>query len=134
MEPASKQFRKRNAILTCLRQTDQHPSAEMVYEMLQQDYPDISLATVYRNLSLFKRQGLIRSLGTVDGIERFDWDTEPHAHFICNSCSSVVDLYQMEIPQQLYGEAAQLSGGRVDICQLLFSGTCQCCLAKSTTA
>ncbi|MGM9589865.1 MAG: transcriptional repressor [Faecousia sp.] len=134
MEPACKQFRKRNAILTCLRQTDQHPSAEMVHEMLQQDHPDISLATVYRNLSLFKRQGLIRSLGTVDGIERFDWNTEPHVHFICSTCSSILDLHQMEVPQQLCGEAAQLSGCRVDICQLLFSGTCRACLAKSTTA
>ncbi|EJW92052.1 Ferric-uptake regulator, partial [gut metagenome] len=75
MEPAAKQFKKRNAILQCLRQTHAHPSAEMVYDLLQQEHPDISLATVYRNLARFKSQGLIQSLGTVNGVERFDADT-----------------------------------------------------------
>ena len=65
MEATHKQFRKRNAILTCLRQTEAHPSAEMVHQMLREEHPDISLATVYRNLALFKNQGLIQSLGTV---------------------------------------------------------------------
>lgn len=134
MEPGAKQFRKRNAILSCLRSTELHPSAEMVHEMLQQDHPDISLATVYRNLSLFKSQGLIQSLGTVNGIERFDYNVDPHVHFICSSCSAVQDLHQMEVPQQLCGEAAQLVGGKIDCCQLQFSGTCQACLAKHESA
>lgn len=134
METATKQFRKRNAILACLQQTDRHPSAEMVHEMLQQDHPDISLATVYRNLSRFKTQGMIQSLGTVNGIERFDANTEPHVHFICSSCSAVLDLHQMEIPQRLCSEAEQCSGCRIDCCQLCFTGTCRDCLAKNITA
>ena len=134
MESSTKQFRKRNAILSCLRMTDLHPSAEMIHEMLQQDHPDISLATVYRNLSRFKNQGIIQSLGTVNGIERFDANTEPHVHFICNSCASVLDLHQMEVPQQLCREAENCSGCHVDCCQLMFSGTCRACLAKTETA
>ena len=131
---ATKQFRKRNAILSCLKQTDLHPSAEMVHEMLRQEHPDISLATVYRNLSLFKNQGIIQSLGTVNGIERFDANTEPHVHFICNSCTAVLDLHQMNVPETLCQAAANTSGCRVDQCQLTFSGTCRDCLAKSETA
>ena len=46
MEAATKQFKKRNAILSCLQGTTLHPSAEMVNEMLQDEHPDISLATV----------------------------------------------------------------------------------------
>ena len=134
MEPAPKQFRKRNAILSCLRSTDTHPSAEMVHEMLQTDHPDISLATVYRNLSRFKDQGLIQSLGTVNGIERFDANTAPHVHFVCNCCSAVKDLHQMDAPQRLCREAAQHIGGQVDSCQLMFFGTCRECLAKNQTA
>ena len=134
MEHATKQFRKRNAILACLRQTDLHPSAEMVHEMLQAEHPDISLATVYRNLSRFKDQGIIQSLGTVQGIERFDANTKPHVHFICNCCSAVVDLHQMDAPQRLCSEAAGYIGGEVDSCQLMFFGTCQSCLAKKETA
>ena len=95
MEQNVKQFRKRNAILSCLRCTHVHPSAEDLHRMLQAEHPDISLATVYRNLSLFKRQGLIRSLGAVDGIERFDADTSPHVHFICTGCGAVIDLPQL---------------------------------------
>ena len=134
MESSTKQFRKRNAILTCLRQTTTHPSAEMVHEMLQQDHPDISLATVYRNLSLFKNRGIIQSLGMIRGIERFDANTNPHVHFVCNSCSAILDLHQMDAPQRLCGEAAQHIGGQVDNCQLMFFGTCRVCLAKNVTA
>lgn len=134
MEATTKQFRKRNAILSCLRQTDLHPSAEMVHEMLQQEHPDISLATVYRNLARFKNQGTIQSIGTVNGIERFDANTEPHVHFICGSCSAVLDLHQMEVPQSLCQQAQAQSGCRVDACQLMFTGTCRDCLAKNETA
>ena len=134
MEATTKQFRKRNAILSCLRGTTSHPSAEMVHDMLQTEHPDISLATVYRNLSLFKNQGLIQSLGMIHGIERFDANTVPHVHFVCNSCSAILDLHQMDAPQRLCSEAAQHIGGQVDSCQLMFFGTCRACLAKSETA
>ncbi len=131
MERASKQFKKRNAILSCLRCTDSHPSAEMVHEMLQREHPDISLATVYRNLSLFKNQGLITSLGTVNGIERFDANVNPHVHFVCSACANVLDLPQMEVPEALSRIASSQSGCRVDACQLTFSGVCQDCLSKN---
>ena len=134
MEHATKHFRKRSAILSCIRGTTVHPSAEMVHEMLQQEHPDISLATVYRNLSLFKTQGLIQSLGLIHGIERFDGNIEPHVHFVCNCCSAIMDLHQMDAPQRLCSEAAQHIGGQVDSCQLMFFGTCRDCLAKKETA
>ena len=134
MEKPTKQFRKRNAILSCLQQTTAHPSAEMVLEMLQEEHPDISLATVYRNLSRFKDQGIIQSLGTVRGIERFDANTTPHVHFVCNNCTAVIDLHQMDAPQRLCSEAAKHSGGQVDSCQLMFYGTCRECLAKHESA
>lgn len=134
MKAAEKQFRKRNAILSCLRDTHLHPSAEMVHEMLRENHPDISLATVYRNLALFKNQGVIQSLGTVNGTERFDANTDPHVHFVCGSCEAVLDLPQMEVPQSLSDSAARISGCRVDSCQLIFSGKCRDCLAKTETA
>ena len=134
MEQPTKQFRKRNAILSCLQQSTAHPSAEMVHEMLQEEHPDISLATVYRNLSLFKAQGTIQSLGMIHGIERFDGNTNPHVHFVCNCCSAIMDLHQMDAPQRLCSEAAQHIGGQVDSCQLMFFGTCRACLAKQESA
>ena len=127
MEQRCKQFRKRSAILSCLRATDTHPSAEMVHEMLQAEHPDISLATVYRNLALFKQQGLIQSVATVNGIERFDANIEPHVHFICTDCTAVMDLPQVQVPQELCGTVQNATGGVVSECQLTFSGQCQAC-------
>ena len=128
MERCAKHFRKRDAILACVRGTDVHPSADWVYETLRQQMPDVSLATVYRNLALFKQQGLIASLGTVGGIERFDGNTSPHVHFICTGCDAVIDLPQMTVPQSLSSQAAAQSGGQVNVCQLTFTGLCsRCC-------
>ena len=127
---AAKQFRKRNAILACLQGTTSHPSAEMVYEMLQKEHPDISLATVYRNLARFKSQGLVCSVATVRGVERFDAMTHPHVHFICSSCDAVIDLPQMEIPKSLSAEAEASSGCRVQNCRLTFTGLCGKCASK----
>lgn len=134
MELSHKHFRKRDAILECLKNTHAHPSAETLFQMLQQEHPDISLATVYRNLTLFKQQGLIQSLGTVNGIERFDGNTEPHVHFICRNCNSVLDLPELDPPESLCSEAAKATGGQVTGCQLIFTGTCQDCLSQANNA
>ena len=94
---------------------------------MKEQVPDISLATVYRNLALFKDQGLITSLGTVKGVERFDGNTDPHVHFICTQCGAVMDLPQISVPEELNSAVAQSSGGRVDNCQLSFTGICGEC-------
>ena len=132
MEQKTKQYNKRSAILTCLQRTSAHPSAATVYQMLQEERPDISMATVYRNLALFKQQGIIQSIGTVDGVERFDYNTQPHVHFICSCCAAVIDLPQIAVPQQLKSDVEDLIGGQVNQCQLSFTGICQaCCQAKT---
>ena len=127
-----KHFRKRDAILTCLRQTTVHPSAEWIYTQLKAEIPDLSMGTVYRNLTLFKEQGRIASLGTVKGVERFDGNTDPHVHFICTECGAVVDLAAISVPEELNRAAATDSGGRVDTCQLTFTGVCMECLNNKT--
>lgn len=127
MEPRTKHFRKRDAILAYLRSTDQHPSAETVYTALKQQIPDLSLGTVYRNISLFKDQGLIISLGSVGGVERYDGNVEPHVHFICTGCGRVLDLHGMKVPEELNAAAGRESGGQIVSCQLNFTGLCENC-------
>ena len=127
MQTTQKQFRKRNAILHYLQATKAHPSAETVYAELKQQIPDLSMGTVYRNLNLFRQQGLASVVATVQGVERFDANTEPHVHFICADCGTVTDLMEMEIPQAFSDRAAQLSGGKIDGCSLSFTGTCSHC-------
>ena len=131
MEVSTKHFRKRDAILTYLRSTDTHPSAEMVFTKLKPEIPDLSMGTVYRNLNLFKQQGLAVSVATVKGVERFDGNTEPHVHFICQECDAVIDLVEMQVPEALKSVAESCCGGSVTDCQLSFTGLCRECQTKN---
>ncbi len=130
MAGTKKHFRKRDAILSYLQGTTVHPSAEMVFAGLKPEIPDLSLGTVYRNLNLFKQQGLANMVATVNGVERFDGNTDPHVHFICNDCDAVIDLMEMQIPASLTSSAESCSGGQVANCQLSFTGQCKSCLEK----
>ena len=134
MEATKKHFRKRDAILTCLKQSKAHPSAEALFTQLKPQIPDLSLGTVYRNLNLFRQQGLVISVATVDGVERFDGNTSPHVHFICDDCGAVIDLETMAVPQTLISTAESCCGGQVTGCSLSFNGKCQKCIHKKETA
>jgi Fur family peroxide stress response transcriptional regulator len=125
-----KHSRKRDAILDCLAGTKSHPSAEWIYRQLKPEIPDLSLGTVYRNLSAFRAEGTIQSIGTVDGLERFDYNTAPHAHFVCRCCGAVLDVDTVEVPTGLCREAASELQARVDGCGLIFTGVCRSCSGK----
>lgn len=83
---------KRNAIYNTILSTTTHPSARCIYEQLKHDYPDLSLGTVYRNISLFKNEGKVSVVCNVNGEERIDGNTSPHTHFVCNCCGRVIDV------------------------------------------
>lgn len=128
MTPPTKHFRKRDAILTCLKMSHAHPSAEELFTQLKPQIPDLSIGTVYRNLTLFKQQGLATSVATVKGVERFDANTMPHVHFICRECDAVIDLNSICVPQQLTATVEADGGCQVDGCQLSFTGICKNCI------
>lgn len=123
--PARKHSKKRDAILECVRSTDTHPSAEWVYSQLKPQIPDLSLGTVYRNLSAFRREGIIGSVGTVSGTERFDRCAAPHAHFICSHCDAVIDVEGIDPPEHM---AEGVRCGSVRECILTFVGICNQCV------
>ena len=83
---------KRNAIYNTVCSTTEHPSAKWVYDRLKPEIPDLSLGTVYRNIALFKNEGKINVVCSVNGEERIDADTKPHPHFVCNVCGKVCDV------------------------------------------
>ena len=127
MAVSTKNFRKRNAILAYLQQTKDHPSAEMIFNQLKPEIADPSIGTVYRNLTVFRQQGLAACIATVGGVERFDGNTAAHVHFICTECGSVVDLPGIHVPEELNTAVARSSGGQVENCQLSFTGKCSDC-------
>lgn len=124
--PAQRYSKKREAILQVIRSTTSHPSAKWVYEQIQKQYPDISLATVYRNLALFKEEGQVISVAVVDGEERFDADVTPHGHFICERCGRVEDLHFTHF-SEWEREVEQQTHGKVEYYSILFYGQCPSC-------
>ena len=123
--------KKRDAILECVRSTDAHPSADWVFEHVKEQIPDISLATVYRNLSMFKEEGTIISLGTVAGLERFDRRVDPHCHLVCTCCHRVVDVEGLTLPKELCEAAENEVGAQVTSWDLKFIGLCEQCTTKA---
>jgi len=121
-----KQSKKRNAILEKLRSTKSHPTAEWIYHELKPLHPDLSLATVYRNLKLFREEGEIILVDTVAGQERYDANTSEHTHFVCEICSAVIDVdYESKHSELLQMLAEQ--GFVVDYTALSVRGKCQNC-------
>ena len=79
--PAMKYSRQREAIKEFLMTRKDHPTADVVYSNVRDVFPNISLGTVYRNLTLLADIGEISRLRLGDGVDHFDADTTPHYHF-----------------------------------------------------
>ena len=121
--------RKREAILAKICSTKTHPTAEWVYHELKEQYPDLSLATVYRNIALFKEDGNVVSVGTVSGQERFDGDIAPHGHFICNECNAVIDIDTSTEHPAIITHLKDSQLFKVDRVDLTAYGLCNMCAA-----
>lgn len=87
-----KRSRQRERILELLRGTGIHPTASWLYDRLKGEFPDLSLGTIYRNLNILVEQGLIRKIDFGSTFDRYDANTLPHYHFICERCGSISDL------------------------------------------
>ncbi len=119
--------KKRDAILHLMRNTRCHPSADWIYQQLREEYPSLSLGTVYRNLNQLSEQQIIRRVGVINGQERFDADTRPHAHFVCNCCGTVLDLPDFG-PSRRYVHTLSLQYGfTVEGHEFNLRGLCQDC-------
>ena len=119
--------RQREAVLVYLRSTKSHPTAEQIYQKVRQEFPKISLGTVYRNLNLLADHGEIIRLNCGDGVEHFDAMTEPHNHFICRHCGSVKDL-EFFSDSDLDSQADAEFPGKIEGHEIYFYGTCEDCL------
>ncbi|MBQ8025585.1 MAG: transcriptional repressor [Oscillospiraceae bacterium] len=121
---------KRDAILRALMESKLHPTAEQIYTQLKPEIAGLSLATVYRNLSILKQDGVINSVGVVNGEERFDADTSRHAHLICSACGSVTDVETEIRLEDSVGEAEK-TGIEIAGYSITFYGKCKACCGGS---
>jgi len=123
---ALKYSRQREAIKEFLMTRKDHPTADVVYENVRKEFPNISLGTVYRNLTLLSDMGELLRLNLGDGMDHFDATTTPHNHFICQKCGRVIDL-DME-PLSFVDTTAQKSfKGSITGHVIYFYGICEGC-------
>ena len=107
-----------------------HPSAGMVYEAVQEKFPGISKATVYRLLAEAAEEGTIQRLKLVNANDRFDITTGKHYHVTCRSCGAVADVSGSLEETALTAEAKGCEGFLVEGCHLEFIGLCESCQQK----
>lgn len=127
---ALKYSRQRESIKEFLAARTDHPTADTVYTNLRKTFPNISLGTVYRNLSLLSDMGEIIKISTGDGADRFDGRTAPHNHFVCRQCHRVIDLDRENI-DSIMDVAGKNFAGSIDHYVVNFYGVCGDCITKS---
>lgn len=123
---ALKHSRQREMIKAFLMTRKDHPTADMVYSNVRQQNPNISLGTVYRNLTLLADLGEIQRLRVGDGADHFDADISPHYHFVCTKCGCVEDL-DMDSIESITETAGARFRGHIEGHCTYFYGTCENC-------
>jgi Fur family peroxide stress response transcriptional regulator len=83
---------QRLAIYEVLYKNLQHPTAEMVFELIHATNPSISLATVYKTLDTFADNGLVKRVSSEDGSLRFDAHVDSHSHLYCTNTKEIIDF------------------------------------------
>lgn len=124
-----KYSRQRETIKEFLISRKDHPTADTIYMNVRKSYPNISLGTVYRNLTLLAEIGEISRIRIGDCVDHFDGDTKPHYHFICNHCGSILDF---ETNPMAHWEETALGDfdGQIEGHVTYFYGVCGNCLKE----
>ena len=122
-------FRKskqREKILMLLKSTDTHPTANWLYDNLRNDFPNLSLGTIYRNLNILVEQGLIKKIDFGSTFDRYDSNITQHHHFICEKCGSIIDI-NLPDNKELYNKVDKLINGKTEKHRIEFYGICNKC-------
>jgi Fe2+ or Zn2+ uptake regulation protein len=119
--------RQRQAVLEVVRSSQQHPDAAHIFEEVRQLVPSISLGTVYRSLEALVAEGHLLQIQQPGMATRYDARLENHAHFVCDSCGQVVDVF-IAMPDQTHKVAAVLHGYDVQTARVEFHGRCARCV------
>lgn len=120
----TKHSKQRDALIEILQSTDTHPTAEWVYEKMREKFPNVSLATVYRNLKHMIEIGIARELYT-DNSSRFDANMTDHYHFVCKNCSKLIDIFPEEENSEI--KKIKSMGFEIDRYDLSIYGLCKEC-------
>jgi Fur family transcriptional regulator, peroxide stress response regulator len=120
---------QRHAILEYLIDSMSHPTADEIYKALEGKFPNMSVATVYNNLRVFKEVGLVKELTYGDASSRFDFVTTDHYHVICEKCGTIVDFHYPGL-NEVEQLASHVTGFKVNQHRMEVYGECPQCTAK----
>ncbi|GAK01317.1 peroxide stress regulator PerR, FUR family [Geomicrobium sp. JCM 19055] len=124
---------QRHAILEFLFETMTHPTADEIYKALEGKFPNMSVATVYNNLRVFKEVGIVKELSYGDSSSRFDSVTNSHYHIICNDCGKIVDFHYPAL-DEVETLAEHVTNFQVQSHRMEIYGTCPECMSKQSIA
>ena len=117
---------QRLAIFNVLFNITCHPSAETIYNALQETHPTMSLATVYKTLDSFKKKGLVQELNVGEDSFRYDITMGSHPHLICVECHDVSDM-ESKVLQGIREKVSTETQFKLLSEQLYFYGVCPNC-------
>ncbi|RXJ00424.1 transcriptional repressor [Anaerobacillus alkaliphilus] len=120
---------QRHAILEYLYNAHTHPTADEIYKALEGKFPNMSVATVYNNLRVFKDVGLVKELTYGDSSSRFDCITSDHYHVICENCGKIVDFHYPGL-DEVETLAEHVTGFKVKSHRMEIYGVCPECQRK----
>ncbi len=118
--------KQRQAVLQVICESDEHLTANEVFDNARRLLPGISFATVYNSLRYLKQEGLIGEVRFGTDATRYDRKLTRHDHALCNKCGKLVDL-ELSIPVALIKKAADLSKFEAESIELTLRGLCPDC-------
>ena len=118
--------RQRQVVLEAVRQSEQHLTANEVFEAARKLLPTISFATVYNSLRYLKEAGLVSEITFGNAASRYDRETRRHDHAVCTGCGKLVDI---DLPEtvELMRAAARRSKFKPESIHLTLTGLCPDC-------
>lgn len=120
---------RRRAILEELERAQCHPTAEELHGLIRRRLPSVSLGTVYRNLEVLSRHGLLRVIEGGGGPRRYDGDVGEHCHVRCVRCGRIADV-DIASRDWHHDDVARQTGYEILGHDVTFTGTCGECAAK----
>lgn len=117
---------QKQMVLNAVAALHNHPTAEEVYAYVVKQFPTISKATVYRNLSGLAEDGLLFHVRMPEGADRFDHTLENHHHITCTRCGRVYDAFAQNAEAVNAMVEKETGFTQVDH-NIVFSGLCPEC-------
>ena len=118
--------RQRELVAQIVSGRKDHPTADVIYLSAREIEPNISLGTVYRNLSKLSDENVIIKLGLGTSVEHFDGNPMPHYHVMCTECGAIDDI-EAEPLDELNNWASKLFKGEIYKHSAIFFGKCEKC-------